>query len=112
MVAAHNLADRIKSILREALSCNTVEFANAVWQVTSGGAGAPFYDKELDLPWSGELRAHSTQPHYAFFRINGDDVLLEAYSKTGQKIDEAVLRKDGRNVAWVLGSSIRSESGQ
>ncbi|MBI5153621.1 metallophosphoesterase family protein [Candidatus Poribacteria bacterium] len=74
------------------------KFTHPVWQITSGGAGAPWYDKELDLPWSPQLKAHSTQPHYAYFRVEGDDVLLEAYSQAGQRIDEAVLRKDGKNL--------------
>lgn len=73
-------------------------FEHPVWQITSGGAGAPWYDKELDLPWSGELRAHSTQPHYALFRIDGGDVELEAISQTGQRVDAARLRVDGRNL--------------
>ena len=73
-------------------------FAHPVWQVTSGGAGAPRYDKELDLPWSPQLRAHSTQPHYAFFRVDGGDVTLEVFSQTGQRIDSVVLRRDGVNL--------------
>jgi hypothetical protein len=75
-----------------------VAFPNPVWQVTSGGAGAPYYDKELDLPWSPQLRAHSTQPHYAFFRVDGADVVLEAYAQTGQRIDSVVLRRGGVNL--------------
>ena len=66
-------------------------FQHAVWQVTSGGAGAPWYDKELDLPWSSGLAAHSTQPHYAFFRVDGEKVALEVYSQTGEKVDGASL---------------------
>ncbi|MDK2971948.1 MAG: hypothetical protein PWP23_1703 [Candidatus Sumerlaeota bacterium] len=72
-------------------------FQHTVWQVTSGGAGAPWYDKELNLPWSPWLKAHSTQPHYAYFRVNGDNVELEVYSQTGERIDTAVLRSGGRN---------------
>ncbi|NJL71998.1 MAG: hypothetical protein HC888_10580 [Candidatus Competibacteraceae bacterium] len=76
-------------------------FAHPIWQVTSGGAGAPWYDKELDLPWSPWLKAHSTQPHYAYFRVvDGKDVFLEVYSQTGEKVDEAVLRANGENLAW------------
>lgn len=67
-------------------------FAHAVWQVTSGGAGAPWYDKELDLPWSGELAAHSTLPHCALFRVDGARVALEVLSETGQVLDSVNLR--------------------
>lgn len=72
-------------------------FRYPVWQVTSGGAGAPWYDVERDLPWSGELRTHSTQPHVALFEVDGGDVRLEVFSQTGQVLDRAVLRQAGRN---------------
>gem|GEM_PF-6633502 len=68
------------------------KFAHRIWQVTSGGAGAPWYDKELHLPWSGSLKAHSTQPHYAYFTIDGNRVSVAAYSQTGQRIDAAELK--------------------
>jgi hypothetical protein len=71
-------------------------FGHGVWQVTSGGAGAPYYDKELDLPWRGERRAHSPQPHYAMFHVDGAAVRLEVFSQTGQRVDAATLR-EGRD---------------
>ncbi len=74
------------------------EFDYPVWQITSGGAGAPWYDKELDLPWSPELRKHSTQPHGAMIRVQDGNIVLEVYSQTGQQIDSAVLRRNGENV--------------
>ena len=67
-------------------------FRHPVWQVTAGGAGAPWYDKELDLPWSVALAAHSTQPHYAWFDVEDGRVKLEVYSQTGQLIDAVVLK--------------------
>ncbi len=69
-----------------------VRFANPVWQVTSGGAGAPFYDRRTDLPWSGSLATYSIQPHVSLFRIDGARVDLEVVSATGQVIDQARLR--------------------
>lgn len=72
---------------------NDAVFKHPIWQVTAGGAGAPWYDKELDLPWSSALAAHSTQPHYAFFRVHGESVVLEVYSQTGEQIDSATLRE-------------------
>ncbi len=83
---------------RRKMDGSQVSLKHAVWQITSGGAGAPWYDKELKLPWSGELKRHSTQPHYAFFRIDGGEVKLEAYSQTGEQIDTVVLRSNGVNL--------------
>lgn len=69
-----------------------VEFKHPVWQVTSGGAGAPWYDKQLDLPWSAALAAHSTLPHYAMFEVDGAAVDLLVFSENGQLLDRAKLR--------------------
>ena len=67
-------------------------FKHPVWQVTSGGAGAPWYDKQLNLPWSQALAAHSTLPHYALFDVEGATVKLLVYGETGQLLDQATLR--------------------
>lgn len=74
---------------------STAVFKHPVWQVTSGGAGAPWYDKQINLPWSPNLVRHSTQPHYAYFDVQPDSVKLEAYSQTGERLDSDVLWKDG-----------------
>ncbi len=73
-----------------------VVFKHPVWQITAGGAGAPWYDKELGLPWSDNLVRHSTQPHYAFFSIDGDSVKLEAFSQTGERIDQNIIFENGK----------------
>jgi hypothetical protein len=74
-------------------------FKYPVWQITSGGAGAPWYDQDKSLPWTPFVKKHSTQPHYAFFRVDGDNVTVEAYSETGQRIDQAAIRKGGANLS-------------
>jgi hypothetical protein len=77
---------------KRGLDGREVRFAHPVWHVTSGGAGAPFYDRRTDLPWSARLETYSIQPHVALFRIDGARVDLEAVSATGQVIDTARLR--------------------
>ncbi|MBP1620211.1 MAG: metallophosphoesterase family protein [Acidobacteria bacterium] len=69
-----------------------VRFAHPVWQVTAGGAGAPFYDRRTDLPWSARVINYSIQPHVALFRVDGARVDLEVVSSTGQVLDQARLR--------------------
>lgn len=73
-------------------------FAHPVWQITSGGAGAPWYDRRTDLPWSEHVETYSTQPHYALFRVEDRRVVLEVFSQTGQRLDAAVLRAGRKNV--------------
>lgn len=78
------------------LDGTTATFKHPVWQVTAGGAGAPFYDKEMGLPWQDNLVRHSTQPHYAFFRVDGANIKLETYSETGELLDDEVIYEDGK----------------
>jgi hypothetical protein len=82
---------------RAKLDGTDARFRHPVWQITAGGAGAPWYDKDLDLPWSGSLRAHCTMPHVAMFAVDGGDVTLEVIVETGQVVDSHRLREDGVN---------------
>ena len=77
---------------KRGLDGRAVRFVNPVWQITAGGAGAPFYDRRTDLPWSARLVTYSIQPHVALFRVDGARVDLEVISTTGQVIDTARLR--------------------
>jgi hypothetical protein len=77
---------------KRGLDGHEVRFVNPVWQITAGGAGAPFYDRRTDLPWSARLVTYSIQPHVALFRVDGAHVDLEVVSTTGQVIDTARLR--------------------
>lgn len=68
-------------------------FKQPVWQIVSGGAGAPFYMQEEGLPWTQDVKKFSTQSHYTLFRVDGSRVTLNVYSLTGQLLDEAVLQE-------------------
>ncbi len=81
------------------LDGETAVFRHPVWQITAGGAGAPWYDRETHLPWSREVRAHSTQPHYALFEVKPANVNLTVVSQTGQVIDRVPLRSGGKVTA-------------
>ena len=73
------------------------DFEHPIWQVISGGAGAP-YSAELrtDLPWSGNVKKFSTQMSYTLLKVNGDKVMLEAYNIDGILFDRVELTKDIR----------------
>ncbi len=68
-------------------------FKYPVWQIISGGAGAPFYVQDKEVPWAPYVQAFSTQIHYVLIRVDGQKVTLEVYGFTGELIDEAVLRE-------------------
>jgi hypothetical protein len=62
-------------------------FERPVWQIVSGGAGAPFYVQDTSVPWAHKVRAFSPVNHYCIFAVEGDRVLLSAHSTAGPVID-------------------------
>ena len=67
-------------------------FINPVWQIISGGAGAPFYAQE-NAPWSGFVEYFYPSKNYCMIHVNGDTVKLRAISDSGEIIDECVLKQ-------------------
>ncbi len=67
------------------------DFAEPVWQLISGGAGAPFYNRNMNVPWADDVVTFSAQQNYTFFEVDGPEVTLRTYSFSGELIDEAVL---------------------
>ncbi len=63
-------------------------FARPVWQIVSGGAGAPFYVQDTSAPWSAKVRAFSPVNHYCVFGVEDDRVSLLVLATTGTVIDE------------------------
>ena len=62
-----------------------------VWQIVSGGVGAPFYAQELDLPWADKLSAFSTVQHFCIIDYSAEGVRLEVYDSYGRLLDEDLL---------------------
>ncbi len=60
------------------------------WQITTGGAGAPFYGQQ-QTDWSDSVQAFSVQTHVVIVEVDGDDVTLRAISDTGEVLDEVSL---------------------
>ncbi|OEU83506.1 MAG: hypothetical protein BA865_09025 [Desulfobacterales bacterium S5133MH4] len=68
------------------------DFPNPVWQIISGGAGAPYYAQDTTVPWTQSVKTYSTQKHYCLFEVIGPRVTLMVYSDTGQLIDRCWLK--------------------
>jgi|GEM_PF-186415 len=67
-------------------------FTNPVWQIVTGGAGAPFYAQQ-DTPWSGDVESFYPSKHYCLISVDGGEVSLKAISDSGEVVDECVLRE-------------------
>lgn len=63
-------------------------FARPVWQIVSGGAGAPFYVQDTSVPWASSVRAFSPVNHYCLFAVQEGRVSLTVRATTGTVIDE------------------------
>ncbi len=68
-------------------------FEHSVWQIVSGGVGAPFYTRRHDLPWSQYVKVYTTQMNYTMVTVDGPRVTLKAYGFTGELLDEVVLKE-------------------
>lgn len=66
-------------------------FARTVWQVITGGAGAPFYAQDRTVPWADKVERFENGHHFVMLDIAGDRVSLEARDAAGQVRDRAVL---------------------
>ncbi len=60
------------------------DFTHAVWQITAGTAGAPYYARE-DTPWKPTFL--SSQAGYCLFEADDKKISLTYYAVTGQKLD-------------------------
>ena len=65
-------------------------FTNPVWQIVSGGAGAPFYAQQ-EASWSSDVKCFYPSKHYCMVSVDGDKVSLKAISDSGEIVDECVL---------------------
>lgn len=63
------------------------EFGRPVWQIVSGGAGAPFYVQDTSSPWSPNVRAFSPVNHYCVLDVQKDRVSLSVRATTGALVD-------------------------
>jgi hypothetical protein len=58
-----------------------------VWQIVSGGCGAPYYGPDRTVPWADKVSAFARSRHCCLFTVEGDRVGLEVYSDRGEVID-------------------------
>lgn len=73
------------------------KFVNPIWQIISGGCGAPYYNIDPTVPWAKNVSLFSIQSNFVLYTVNGKKVTLETYSINGELIDTCTLR-DGKTV--------------
>lgn len=68
----------------------SADYERPIWQITSGGAGAPKYDREY-APWSSYLKVFLAEEHYVQVIIKGKELSVKVYDKSGKILDEKTL---------------------
>ncbi len=65
--------------------------ARPVWQVTSGGAGAPYYAQNRRVPWVENVAQFDVRQHLVLVRAVRDGLTVEVVAITGEVIDRFEL---------------------
>lgn len=63
------------------------DFQFPVWQVISGGCGAPYYVQDKTVPWVDKVKAFAIDKHFCLFSVDGKRVGLEVYNDSSQLLD-------------------------
>ena len=58
-----------------------------VWQIVSGGCGAPYYVQDKSVPWTSKVESFAMSKHYCLFTVDGKRVGLTVHSDSGQTLD-------------------------
>jgi hypothetical protein len=67
-------------------------FQYPVWQIVTGGAGAPYYT-QAQMPWSDAVVSFTTRQHFISLQFEPEQVLLQVIGVNGELIDEAELSR-------------------
>jgi len=67
------------------------DYKYPVWQITSGGAGAPFYAQDFSAPWTAQVRCFTSVPHYCLVSVEGREVQLEIWDRSERLVERVVL---------------------
>ncbi|MCB9591894.1 MAG: metallophosphoesterase [Sandaracinaceae bacterium] len=59
-----------------------------LWQIISGGAGAPYYAQDTTLPWTPDVATFDARQNLVMVTIDGDEARGRAVSRTGETLDE------------------------
>lgn len=71
-------------------------FRHPVWQIISGGCGAPYYALNKTVPWADRVAAYSAQQNYCLVRVDGDRVEMTVFGESGEVVERVVLKEGAK----------------
>jgi len=66
-------------------------WTHPIHQIVTGGAGAPYYALDRDVPWIDAVQAFEPDTHLCEVEVDGAQVFLRAINDRGELIDSAQL---------------------
>lgn len=63
------------------------DFEFPVWQIISGGCGAPYYVQDNSVPWVDSVKAFAIDKHFCLFSVHNKTIGLEVYNDNTQLLD-------------------------
>ncbi len=67
------------------------EFDFPVWQIVTGGGGAPYYNRDESVPWAHAVKAFYPLSHICLLEVSGAEVWLTVLSEQGTTIERVNL---------------------
>jgi 3',5'-cyclic AMP phosphodiesterase CpdA len=58
-----------------------------LWQIVSGGAGAPYYAQNEEVPWADDVVAFDARQHVVLVDVDGDAARARVVARGGETID-------------------------
>ncbi|MEO1171275.1 MAG: hypothetical protein AAFX94_04375, partial [Myxococcota bacterium] len=66
-------------------------YAGRLWQIITGGAGAPYYAQDVGVPWVKNVESFAPVHHTVLVDVDGDRVRLRAVTTQGETVDSVEL---------------------
>ncbi|RJP77626.1 MAG: metallophosphoesterase family protein [Candidatus Zixiibacteriota bacterium] len=66
-------------------------YTHPVWQIVTGGAGAPFYQRDREVPWAGAVQAFYPLSHLSLVEVDGSRVTLSVITPEGAVVERVDL---------------------
>ena len=73
------------------------DYSGHLWQIVSGGAGAPKYDREYG-PWGSYLKEFKAKENYVKIDIDGKELSIKAIDNNGNVLDQKTLVKKEQEI--------------
>jgi 3',5'-cyclic AMP phosphodiesterase CpdA len=69
---------------------------HTIWQITAGGAGAPWYPQNMSIPYTRNVEKFSTDSHVVLATVSGSRVRCKVFNEFDEVIDTFELTRHSK----------------